>query len=180
MQIVHSFKNLFTGISPLTKGRRGILVLIFVTMTACTIQITMTKKTTIKNSKPRFRNHYNYKHMFSDHEHVPGESIAEPGQSLTIKEILQRFTSGIPLPENEMHFDDTATLESDTTFRDPDRDLTHLDDKVNQEINQKIEKQDDRSESDLKDPKEGGIEATEDLSEKGSSEADDPKSEDPK
>jgi len=137
---------------------------------------------------PRFRSTYNYLHHPSDHETVKGESITEPGQSLTIKEILERFTSGIPLPQSEMHYDDNANFDTDTTLRDPDRDLTHLDDKVNQEFEEMrktIPSKDGKSEDKQSDSssnavKENTKETQKDLNAQESSVADAPESENPK
>jgi len=141
----------------------------------------MTKKKTEINL-PRFRTNYNYKHHPSDNETVTGESQTEPGQSLTIKEILERFTSGIPLPESQMHFDENATLDTDTTFRDPDRDLTHFDDKVNKEFEEmRIKKSEDKqSDSSSNASTEKAKETQKDSSDKESSVADAPESENPK
>jgi len=171
---------------PPQKKRGGLftLTLTLLILTSCqtTINLTiMTKKKTEINL-PRFRNHYNYKHHISDIETVTGESQTEPGQSLTIKEILERFTTGIPLPESEMHFDENATLDTDTTFRDPDRDLTHLDDKVNQEFEEmRIKKTEEKqSDSSSNASTEKAKETPKDLSDQGSNVVDDPESDNPK
>jgi len=135
------------------------------------------KKTEIK--LPRYRNSSNYSHHPTDLETVKGESITEPGATLTIKEILERFTSGIPLPQSQVHYDERASFDTDTTFRDPDRDLSHLDDKVNQEFEEMRIKNQQDQQSDLKDDKSTSkSDKTEDQTEKRKSEADEQPKED--
>lgn len=96
-----------------------------------------------------------------------GESQTIPGEAYTIKELLEKFASGIPLPDQSVYYDEKPTFETDTTLRDPDRDLSNLDDYIDQVIRNEQKRSSERKKEAEK-PEKLADEET-----KGSSAADD-------
>jgi len=88
-----------------------------------------------QKKKPLFHSQHNYKDHPSHYEHPEGESQTIPGEARTIRELFEQYTSGVELPQqHEEFYHLNPTFETDTTHRNPDFDLTDLEDIVDRQI----------------------------------------------
>ena len=88
-----------------------------------------------QKKKPLFYSQHNYKDHPSHYEHPEGESQTIPGEARTIRELFEQYTSGLELPQQHQEFyNPNATFDTDTTHRNPDFDLTDLEDIVDRQI----------------------------------------------
>ena len=126
----------------------------------------MTKKISV----PRFRGSTNYKSLPQDYETPIGKSETVPGEGRTVRELLEDYTSGIPLPlSQEEFYNPQANFETDTTTRNPDFDLTDVENIVEKQILTEAKAEESKRaklEEKIDDQK------SEESTDKGSSEAD--------
>lgn len=79
----------------------------------------------MENQTKKFRTHYNYRKRKADIEHPVGTSETLPDQNYTIREILQKFSSGIsPSIAKVPIYDDNPEFDNYDPTRDLDFDLT--------------------------------------------------------
>jgi len=104
----------------------GLLLLTLTLLTSCTIQIIQTNTIMVQKKKTRIiRNQFNYEQGKHSYEHLTGPSMTQPGEAYTIRELLDKFTTGIdPQVGRELYYDEDAQFESDVRMRQPDYDLT--------------------------------------------------------
>jgi len=94
-----------------------------------------------KRKKPLFHSQLNYKDHPSHYEHQEGESQTIPGEARTIRELFEQYTSGIELPrQHEEFYHLNPSFETDTTSRNPDFDLTDLENIVSKQIDNEAKK----------------------------------------
>ena len=75
---------------------------------------------------PKFRTQYNFALTDPGIEHPTGESLTIPGQSYTVRELLEKFTTGIPLDlfrQGVYDQDEEPDIELSDPTREPDFDL---------------------------------------------------------
>jgi len=100
-----------------------------------------------KRKKPLFHSQHNYKDHPSHYEHIEGESQTIPGEARTIRELFEQYTSGLELPQqHEEFYNPNATFDTDTTHRNPDFDLTDLENIVSKQIDNEAKKSKTKSE----------------------------------
>ena len=132
-------------LNPLSQNTRGLVLFLLILNMSCTyeIQINMTK---IK--MPQYRSTHNYKHHPRDLEKINPKSETVPGEARTIRQLLEDYTTGIPLPlSQEEFYNPNVNWETDTTLRNPDLDLTDIENIVDRQIETETAKQEQRNDS---------------------------------
>jgi hypothetical protein len=71
------------------------------------------------------RNHYNFNYSALDITRANPESMTQPGMALSIKDILDNFTRGVPMDvyTHDGYFSDDPDIDNPDICRDPAVDL---------------------------------------------------------